>query len=73
MSTISVPLTSKLEIALDNLIKDGYADNKAEVMRRALTRLSEDEAVNAVLRAQKEISLGKGLRGDLRTLAKQLK
>ena len=73
MSTISVPLNSKLELSLDHLVKSGVASNRAAVMRRALERLTEEEAVQAVLRAEQEISEGKGLRGDLRTLMKKFK
>ena len=73
MSTISVPLNSKLELSLDYLVKSGVASNRAAVMRRALERLTEDEAVAVVLRAEREMAEGKGLRGDLRTLAKKLK
>jgi len=69
MSTISVPLTSELEESLNNLVKSGFANNKAEVMRKALRRLSEEEAVFAVLRAEKEESL----RGNLRDLMKKIK
>ena len=69
MSTISVPLTPKLELSLENLIKSGFADNKAQVMRKALVRLAEEEAVQAVLRAEKEPIL----RGDLRELVKKFK
>jgi len=73
MSTISVPLTPQLEESLENLIKSGVAETKAQVMRKALTRLAEEEAVQAVLRAEQEITQGKGLRGDLRTLMKKIK
>jgi Arc/MetJ-type ribon-helix-helix transcriptional regulator len=73
MSTISVPLNSKLELSLDYLVKSGVGSNRAAVMRRALERLSEEEAIQAVLRAEQEISQGKGLRGDLKTLMKKLK
>jgi len=73
MSTISVPLPAHLEEALNNLIKSGYGSNKADVVRRAITRVSEEEAVQTVLKAEKEISTGKGLSGDLRKLAKQIK
>lgn len=69
MSTISVPLTSELEASLNNLIKSGFANNKAEVMRKALERLTEDEAVEAVLRALREPTL----RGDLKDLMKKIK
>ncbi len=69
MSTISVPLSPHLEEELNKLVQSGYGSNKADVVRRALTRVAEDEAVEAVLRAQKEESLY----GDLRDLAKKFK
>lgn len=69
MSTISVPLSPRLEEQLNHLVKSGYGSNKADVLRRALTRVSEDEAVLDVLRASKEV----GLYGDLRELAKKFK
>lgn len=72
MSTLSVPLSPELEKFINNQVKNGYAANKADVVRRALTRFSEDEAVEMILRAQKEIADGKGLRGDLRKLAAQI-
>ena len=73
MSTISVPLTSKLESALDNLIRSGFANNKAEVMRKALTRVSEDEAILVLLKSEQEVKDGLILRGDLRELANRIK
>ena len=69
MSTISVPLTPKLEEAMNSLIKKGYGRNKADVMRRALEFLTEEEAVQAVLKAEKEPTLS----GDLKELAKKVK
>ena len=69
MSTISVPLTPKLEEAMNSLIKKGYGRNKADVMRRALEFLTEEEAVQAVLRAEKEPTLS----GGLKELAKKIK
>lgn len=68
MSTLSVPLTPELEKFINSQVKSGRAANKADVVRRALTRLSEDEAVQAVLEASQEPTL----RGDLRELAKQI-
>ena len=54
---------------LDNLIKSGVANNRAAVMRNALERFTEDEAVAAVLRATQEPTL----RGDLKDLMKKIK
>lgn len=73
MSTISVPLNSKLELSLDYLVKSGVASNRAAVMRRALERLSEEEAVFALLKSEQEIKDGLILRGDLRKLAQKMK
>lgn len=72
MTTISVPISADLENFINDMIGQGLAENKAQVIRKAIVRLAEDEAVSAVLRAEQEISEGKGLRGDLRKLAKKL-
>lgn len=73
MSTISVPLTRELEKSVAELVQSGYGSNKADVVRRAIKSASEEEAIQAVLRAEREITLGKGLKGDLRELAKKIK
>lgn len=67
MTTISVPITSKLEESINKLIENGYGSNKADVVRRAITRIAEDEAVQVVLRAMEEPTL----QGDLKELAKK--
>ena len=69
MSTLSVPLNKDLEEIVNSMVKKGYASNKAEVMRKALIFLAEEEAVQDVLRAEKEPTL----RGDLKELMKNLK
>jgi len=73
MSTISVPMPAHLEEALENLIRDGRGSNKAELVRRAVAKMVEDEAILAVLQAEQEITLGKGLNLDLRDLVKKIK
>lgn len=72
MSTLSVPLTPQLEEFINSQVKSGRAANKADLVRRALTAMSEEEAVQAVLAAQREIIEGKGLTGDLRELMKHV-
>ena len=71
MSTISVPLSKELVSHLDRLVAD-TGTTRAAVMRKALEKLAEDEAVEAVLRAEREVADGKLLRGDLKELAKQM-
>ena len=69
MSTLSVPLPPHLEEFVSEQVKRGLASNKADVVRKALRLLREEEAIMAVLKAEKEPTL----RGDLRKLAKKLK
>lgn len=66
MTTISVPISAKLEESIKGLIESGYGSNKADVVRRAIAHIAEEEAVQTVLNAMKEPTL----RGDLRELAK---
>ncbi len=68
MATISVPLSAKLEQQLDALVAEGVGSNRADVMRRALKNFAEEEAVNAVLKAEREPVL----RGDLRKLLTEI-
>ena len=70
MSTISVPLNAELTNWLEQMVKQGYADNKASLVRKAIKRLAEEEAIAVVLRAEQELRDGKILRGDLDKLAK---
>ena len=72
MTTLSVPLTPKLEDIINSFIQDGYASNKAEVARKALLHLAEEKAIQDVLEAQREVGEGKILYGDLDELAKKI-
>jgi len=68
MATISVPLSPELQHRLDTLVAEGIGNNRADVMRRALERFAEEEAINAVLKAEHEVKSGKVLRGDARQI-----
>ncbi len=72
MATLSIPLTHNLEEFIDMLVKRGFAPNKAEVVRKALRLLAEEEAITAVLRAEQEVRRGRILKGDLRKLARKM-
>ncbi|MBI2100957.1 MAG: hypothetical protein HYT47_02980 [Candidatus Vogelbacteria bacterium] len=72
MSTISVPLNAELTNWLEQMVKQGYAENKAALVRKALKRLAEEEAIAAVLKAEQEAREGKILRGDLDGLTKKI-
>ncbi len=68
MTTISVPLSAQLLKHLEELVQIGKAPNKAAAMRMALEKYIEDQAVERVLRAQKEPTLY----GDLDELVKKI-
>ena len=72
MSTLSVPLPPHLDEFVSNQVKSGLASNKADVVRKALKFLQEEEAIRVVLESEREIKDGKILRGDLRQLAKKI-
>ncbi|HMO77625.1 MAG TPA: hypothetical protein PKA42_00515 [Candidatus Paceibacterota bacterium] len=67
MSTISVPLNPKAEQELNELVEITGA-NRVAVIRKAIELYREEEAVNAVLRAEQEVAEGKILRGDLASI-----
>ncbi len=69
MTTLSIPVSGELQKFIERMVKEGKGANKADVVRRALNAYSENEAVEAVLRAQAEPNL----KGDLRTLMKKFK
>ncbi|MBI3633955.1 MAG: type II toxin-antitoxin system ParD family antitoxin [Candidatus Vogelbacteria bacterium] len=73
MSTISVPLPANLEEFVTSQVKLGNGANKADVIRKALRRMAEEEVINAILKSQKQVKEGKILRGDLREIAKKFK
>ena len=72
MSTLSVPLPIHLEEFINRMVKQGDAANKADVVRKALVKYAEDEAVRAVMEAMQELEEGKILHGDLRELMRQM-
>ena len=73
MSTLSVPLTPQLEEMINRMIKSGYADNKASVVRKALRSLSEQKAIAAVLEGERDIREGRVFYGDLEKIAKKFR
>jgi Arc/MetJ-type ribon-helix-helix transcriptional regulator len=61
MTTLSVPVPPKTEEFVKSMVKKGYGANKADVVRKALDFLAEEEAVRAVLEAQREPTIKGGL------------
>ncbi|KKR70200.1 MAG: hypothetical protein UU13_C0011G0003 [Candidatus Nomurabacteria bacterium GW2011_GWB1_40_7] len=73
MTTLSIPISGDLEKFIERMVRDGKGANKADVVRRALREYKENEVVETILQAQREITLGKGLKGDLRQLMRKIK
>ncbi|MBU0999423.1 ribbon-helix-helix domain-containing protein [Patescibacteria group bacterium] len=73
MTTLSIPVSGDLEKFIERMVRDGKGANKADVVRRALREYEENEALQNILQSEMEIAQGKGLRGDLRKLAKKFK
>ncbi len=65
MTTISVPIPKVLEKFIKEMIEDGRAANTSDLVRKALMKYREDEAVNAVLEAEQDVREGRVFRGDL--------
>ena len=72
MATLSIPLTNNLEEFVNSLVKSGAAPNKAEVVRKPLRLLAEEEAIWTVLKSEQEVRDGKALKGNLHALVKKL-
>ena len=68
MTTVSVPLPDEFIRQIEMLISKGIASNKADAIRKAVQKYLEDQAVEAVLRAEKESTLD----GDLDELAEKI-
>lgn len=68
MTTISVPLDDAQYQQLMALLAQGIGANKADVIRKAFDKFAQDQAVEAVLRAEQEPSL----EGDLEELMQKL-
>jgi len=66
---LSVPLTPELEQTIDRLVEDGVAANKADLARKAIEYFARQQAIEDVLRAEKEPALS----GDLDELVKKFK
>ena len=64
MTTLSVPISPELAKFIEEQTK-ATGLKKADIVRQALELYREEEAVQAVLKAEQEIAEGKIIRGDL--------
>ncbi|MEK7185285.1 MAG: ribbon-helix-helix domain-containing protein [Patescibacteria group bacterium] len=72
MANISVPLPTKLLDAVEERVRDGHEESKSSLVRKAVEKYLDDQFVQDILLAQKEVAEGKVLRGDLKKLLKKI-
>jgi len=72
MSVATVPLNKKTQSSLDALLKSGVGSSKADVIRKAINRLAEEQAILDVLEAEREVEKGLVFQGDLDELTKKI-
>lgn len=71
MTTISVPIKGEEEKFIERYIESGQAENKAQVFRRALKLLAEEEALSRILRSEEDFRQGRIFQGDIRKILKK--
>ncbi|MEZ4103969.1 MAG: ribbon-helix-helix protein, CopG family [Candidatus Paceibacterota bacterium] len=69
MATFSIPLSPELTEFIEETAKETGL-SRSDIVRQAIKLYKEEQAVNAVLQAQKEVSEGKILRGNIDDLLK---
>ena len=67
MATISVPLDKNAMRDLERLQASNPEMSKSAIVRKAIRRMSEEEAIRAVLEAQREVVEGRIIREDAGT------
>ncbi len=72
MTTISVPIDRDLEDFIDEMLKHKKAETKAQVIRMALYKLKEEEALKDLLEAEIDVKEGRIYKGDLKELSEKL-
>lgn len=67
MSTISVPLDKDAMRDLERLQANNPEMSKSAILRKAIRLMSEEEALQAVLQAQREVKEGRTIGEDATT------
>ena len=73
MTTISVPIKEQDEQFIERYIASGQAENKAQVFRRALRLLAEEDAFARIRRSEEDVKRGRVYEGDLRKILKKFR
>ena len=73
MTTISVPLPPNMVEYIENEVRLGNFENKAQLIRKALEKFRENEAVESILRSERDVKEGRVFYGDLKEISKKFK
>ena len=73
MTTLSVPISPKSERFIASLVKSGKAASKAHAVRQAIEWYEEEEIINNILEAERDVANGRIFRGDLKEILKKFK
>ena len=73
MTTISVPIPENLNDFINQMVANGEAETKAEVVRKALRRYAEDEIMFSIMKSRQDYKEGRFFESDLLELAHKVK
>lgn len=71
MTTISVPLPPNMVEYIESEVKAGNYSNKAQLIRKAIAKFREDEAIEEILRSERDLKEGRVFYGDLIEISKK--
>lgn len=73
MTTISVPMPKDLLDFVDSIIHSGEAENRAQAIRKAIRKMREQNEINEILEASRQVKNGLVYTGDLKEILKNRK
>jgi Arc/MetJ-type ribon-helix-helix transcriptional regulator len=72
MTTITIPINSELLAFINEEIKDGQADSKANFVRGLILKYKENRVFEKLKEADLDIKNGRVYRGNLRSLISKI-
>ena len=72
MTTISIPLNSRLNDFINEQVRIGNASSKAELIRRIIIKYKEEVFIKSLQEAEEDIRMGRVFTGNLDKLAEGL-
>ncbi len=73
MSILTLSIDAELEKFIESQVKNNHAENKSAVVRNALRFFREEQELQEILEASRDVKEGKIFKGDLLKLAKKFK